>query len=244
MTVSEYERRFRELSDFFPNLVADEVSKKRRFLDGLVETIALSLSGSDHPTYQSMRDAALEVERQTLIRQTKRRSYDGLSSGNPSQGSSKRGSFSSGSSGSRGSSGDRRGASGCGFQRGGHTHGSGFRSASSGDSYFQGSTGKAVSDRLVMFAVRFMMGHASGIIHAISVGRQDISGGTAPIEDPARLEFQDQVLSSSGLVGMEDRIRRQGRPRVVPLAWDSSLHQWLEAEDREDDHLLEAESML
>ena len=91
MTVSEYERRFRELSDFYPNLVADEVSKKMRFLDGLSEPIALSLSGSDHPTYQSMRDAALEVERQTLIRQTKRRSYDGLSSGNPSQGSSKRG---------------------------------------------------------------------------------------------------------------------------------------------------------
>ena len=84
MTFSEYKRRFRELSDFCPNLVADEVSNKRRFLDGLVETIALSLSGSDHPTYQSMRDAALEVERQTLIRQTRRRSYDGLSSGNPS----------------------------------------------------------------------------------------------------------------------------------------------------------------
>ena len=119
MTVSEYERRFRELSDFCPNLVADEVSKKRRFLDGLSELIALSLSGFDHPTYQSMRDAALEVERQTLIRQTKRRSFDGLSSGSPSQGSSKRGSFSSGSLGSRGSSGDRLGASGSRFQRGG-----------------------------------------------------------------------------------------------------------------------------
>ena len=111
MTVSEYERRFKELSDSCPNLVADEVSKKRRFLDGLSELIALSLSGSDHPTYQSMRDAALEVERQTLIRQTKRRSYDGLSSGSPGQGASKRGSFSPGSSGSRGSSRDRRGAS-------------------------------------------------------------------------------------------------------------------------------------
>ena len=141
MTVSEYERRFRELSDFCPNLVTDEVSKKMRFLDGLIEPIALSLSSSDHPTYQSMRDAALEVERQTLIRQTKRRSYDGLSSGNPSQGSSKRGSFSSGSSGSRGSSGDRRGASDSRFQRGGHTQGSGFRSVSSGSSYFQGSAG-------------------------------------------------------------------------------------------------------
>ena len=83
MTVSEYERRFRELSDFCPNLVADEVNRKRRFLDGLSELIALSLSGSDHPTYQSIRDVALEVERQTLILQTKRRSYDGLSSRNP-----------------------------------------------------------------------------------------------------------------------------------------------------------------
>ena len=142
MTVSEYERRFRELSDFCPNLVADEISKKRRFLDGLIEPIALSLLGSDHPTYQSMRDAALEVERQTLIRQTKRRSYDGLSSGNPGQGSSKRGSFSFRSSGSRGSRVDRRGASDSRFQRGGHTQGSGFRLVSSGSSYFQGSTGR------------------------------------------------------------------------------------------------------
>ena len=142
MTVFEYERRFRELSDFYPSLVEDEVSRKMRFLDGLSELIALSLLGSDHPTYQSMRDAALEVEIQTLIRQTKRRSYDGLSSGSPSQRSSKRGSFSSGPPGSRGSSGDRRGARGSRFQRGGHTHGSGFRSVSSGSSHFQRSTGR------------------------------------------------------------------------------------------------------
>ena len=138
MTVSEYERRFRELSDFCPNLVADEVNKKRRFLNRLVETIALSLSGSDHPTYQSMRDATLEVERQTLIHQTRRRPYDGLSSGNLSQGSSKRGSFCSGTSSGRGSSGDRRGTSSSGPQRGGHTQGSWFRPVSSGSSYFQG----------------------------------------------------------------------------------------------------------
>ena len=137
MTASEYERRFRELSDFCPNFVADEVNKKRRFLDGLSELIALSLSGSDHPTYQSMRDAALEVERQTLISQTKRRSYDGLSSGSPSRGLSKRDSFSSGSSGSRGFSGDRPGASGSRFQRGGYTQGSGFRLVSSDSSHFQ-----------------------------------------------------------------------------------------------------------
>ena len=115
MIVSEYERRFIELSDFCSNLVTDVVSRKKRFLDGLSESIALSLSDSDHPTYQSMRDAALKVERQTLIRQTKRRSYDGLYSRSPSQGSSKRGSCSSGSSGGKGSSGDKRGAGGSRF---------------------------------------------------------------------------------------------------------------------------------
>ena len=89
-----------------------------------------------------------------------------------------------------------------------------------------------------------MMDHASGKMYAISAGRQNISGGTAPIEDPAILESRDQVLNSSGLVGMEDWIHRQGRPLVVPLARDSSLHQRLEAGDREDDHLPEVESML
>ena len=83
------------------------------------------------------------------------------------------------------------------------------------------------------------MGHASGMMYAFSAGRQDISRGTAPIENPARLESQNQVLSSSGLVGMEDWMHSQGRPRVVPLARDISLHQRPEAGDREDDHLLE-----
>ena len=61
-----------------------------------------------------------------------------------------------------------------------------------------------VSVRLVAFAARFIMDHASGIMYAFSAGRKDISGGTAPIEDPTRLESRGQVLSSSGLVGMED----------------------------------------
>ena len=109
---------------------------------------------------------------------------------------------------------------------------------------FRGLQAEAVYAPLVMFAVRIMMGKACGIIHAISVDRRDISRGTSPIEDPARLEFQDQVLSSSGLVGMDDRICKQGRLRVVPLAWDCNLRQRLEAEDKEDDHLLEVESLL
>ena len=61
-----------------------------------------------------------------------------------------------------------------------------------------------VSVRFVAFVIRFMMDHASGIMYAFSGGRQDISRGTVPIENPARLEYQNQVLSSSGLVGMED----------------------------------------
>ena len=84
------------------------------------------------------------------------------------------------------------------------------------------------------------MDPASGSIHAFNAGRHDISRGTAPIEGPTKLGSQNQVLSSSGLVDMGDRIRRQDRPRVVPSVQDNSLHQRLEAGDREDDHLLEA----
>ena len=89
---------------------------------------------------------------------------------------------------------------------------------------FRDLQAEAISVRLVTFAERSMINHASGIIHSFSVGRQDISRGTAPIEDPAKLESKNQVLSSSGIVGMEDRITRQGKPRVVPLARDNSLH--------------------
>ena len=63
---------------------------------------------------------------------------------------------------------------------------------------------EAVSVRFVAFTAKFMMDHANGIMYAFSAGRQDISRGTAPIENPARLESRDQVLSSSGLVDMED----------------------------------------
>ena len=84
------------------------------------------------------------------------------------------------------------------------------------------------------------MDPTSGSIHAFSEGRQDISRGTAPIKVSAILGSQNQVLGSSGLVDIGDRIRRQDRPQVVPLVQDNSLHQRLEAGDKEDDHLLEA----
>ena len=111
-------------------------------------------------------------------------------------------------------------------------------------SIFRDLQAAAVFVRLMAFAARFMMDHASGTMYAFSANRQDISGGTTPIEDPARLESRGQVLSSSGLMGIEDWIHRQGRPRLVPLARDNNLHQRLESGDKEDDHLLEAEFML
>ena len=105
---------------------------------------------------------------------------------------------------------------------------------------FRGLQTEAVSVRLVIYVARFMMDPASGVMRAFSAGRQDTSRGTTPIEAPAKLEFQNQMLGSSGLVDMRDRIRRQGRPQAVPSAQDNSLHQRLEAGDRKDDHLLEA----
>ena len=105
---------------------------------------------------------------------------------------------------------------------------------------FRGLQTEAGSIHLVTYAAGFMMDPASGSIHAFSAGRQDISRGTAPIEGPTRLGSQNQVLGSSGLVDMGDRIRRQDRPRVVPSVQDNSPHQRLKAGDREDDHLLEA----
>ena len=104
---------------------------------------------------------------------------------------------------------------------------------------FRGLHTEAGSVHLVMYAARFMMDPASGIIHAFSAGRQVISRGTTPIEGPSRLGSQNQVLGSSGLVDMGDRIRRQDRPQVVSSVQDNSLHQRLEAGDREDNHLLE-----
>ena len=99
---------------------------------------------------------------------------------------------------------------------------------------FRGLQTEAVSVCLVIYVARFMMDPASGVMRAFSAGRQDTSRGTAPIEAPARLEFQNQVVGSSGLVDMGDRIRRQGRPLAVPSAQDNSLHQRLEVGDRED----------
>ena len=55
---------------------------------------------------------------------------------------------------------------------------------------FRDLQAEAVTVRLVAFAARFMVDHANGVMYAFSVDRQDISGGTASIENPAKLESQ------------------------------------------------------
>ena len=67
---------------------------------------------------------------------------------------------------------------------------------------FRGMQAEAATVRLVVFAARFMVDHANGVMYAFCADRQDISGGTASIENPARLESRDQLLSPSRLVGM------------------------------------------
>ena len=67
---------------------------------------------------------------------------------------------------------------------------------------FRDLQAEAVTIRLVTFAARFMVDHANGIMYAFSADRQNISRGTTPIENLARLESRDQLLSPSRLVGM------------------------------------------
>ena len=67
---------------------------------------------------------------------------------------------------------------------------------------FRDLQAEEVTIRLVAFVARFMVDHANGVMYAFNADRQDISGGTASIENPAILESRDQLLSPSKLVGM------------------------------------------
>ncbi|XP_020426515.1 uncharacterized protein LOC18768791 [Prunus persica] len=103
MIVMEYEKKFIELSKYFALLVADEKKKCQLFTRGLRPAI------SDIVVSQRIMDYGVLVVSATLVESSqkavwglgdsRRRQFD---SGGPSQGSSKRGNFSSGSSGSGG----------------------------------------------------------------------------------------------------------------------------------------------
>ena len=68
MSVAEYEKKFLELAKFCPYAIPNDDRKKKRFLDGLSNVIASSISEAAHLTFQSLRDAAFEVERQRFMR--------------------------------------------------------------------------------------------------------------------------------------------------------------------------------
>ena len=63
----EYEK-FLELAEFCPYAIPNNDRNKKRFLDGLSNVIASGISEAAHPTFQSLRDAVFEVERQRIMR--------------------------------------------------------------------------------------------------------------------------------------------------------------------------------
>ena len=120
MTVAEYEKKFLELAEYCPYTIPNDDRKKKRFLDGLSDVIASGISGAAHPTFKSLRNATYKVERQRMMRGSRRRSYKSMSSGTFSQDSSKRGSYSFRSSGGGGRfRGGRQSPSGYSGQRSG-----------------------------------------------------------------------------------------------------------------------------
>lgn len=63
MTVTQYARKFMELSRFAPDFVASEKLKMRRFEEGLAFYIRNQLAGQPIQTYQELYERAAKVER-------------------------------------------------------------------------------------------------------------------------------------------------------------------------------------
>lgn len=67
MMVTEYENKFKELSEFIPYMILNKSTKKQSLLDKLNEEITLCILGTSHSTYWFAGNAALEVERQRAL---------------------------------------------------------------------------------------------------------------------------------------------------------------------------------
>lgn len=78
MSEAEYEKKFLELLEFFPYLIPNNVIKKRRFLNGLSDVIALGILRVAHPTSQYLRDITFEVERQRIMGGSRQCPYVGI----------------------------------------------------------------------------------------------------------------------------------------------------------------------
>ncbi|VVA39362.1 PREDICTED: reverse mRNAase, partial [Prunus dulcis] len=115
MTVLEYEKKFNELSKYCLPLVEDESKKCQLFTRGLKASIRDIVISQRLTNFGDLvMSASLIESSQMMVRargEPRRRQYE---TGGPSQGSSKRGSYSSGSSSGRGFGGFRLGASSSG----------------------------------------------------------------------------------------------------------------------------------
>ncbi|KAL2532903.1 CCHC-type domain-containing protein [Abeliophyllum distichum] len=72
MTVSEYQKKFVELSKYAQVLVADERDRFRQFEDGLREEIRTSLTSAEWTDLGKLVEAALRVEKSISERQIQR----------------------------------------------------------------------------------------------------------------------------------------------------------------------------
>lgn len=180
----------------------------------------------------------------------KHQSFDGLSSRNPIQGYSKRGSFSLESLSSGVFIGGRHNPIGNRFQRGEHTQGLGFGLVNSGSTHDQRSARQSSFYSACSFYAKFHDGlcQQDGPCIHCAVSQYTLRV-IALIEYTTWLRPQDRVLSFSilafnKLVGIEDRIHRQTRLQAVLPALESNLHSQSKTEFREDDHLPKIGSLL
>ncbi|XP_059639132.1 uncharacterized protein LOC132281450 [Cornus florida] len=67
MSVSEYKRKFTELSRFAPHIVANELHKVRKFERGLISHVKKFVVGHRCDTYAKMVECAMAVEENNII---------------------------------------------------------------------------------------------------------------------------------------------------------------------------------
>ena len=112
---------------------------------------------------------------------------------------------------------------------------------SSGSSYFQGSADRGGFRSPCDVCGKVHDGPCQWDYTCFQCGQTGHFKRDCPYRGSSQTRVSESGARFQRASGHEgDRIRRQNRPRVVPSVQDNSLHQRLEAGDREDDHLLEA----
>ena len=87
MSVSDYEKRFSELVRLVPYVLADEVLKCKRFLEGLQHRIRVHLLVVPHNRFGDLVEAALRVEQSTTTMYQSRQESKRIAPGTSQQSS-------------------------------------------------------------------------------------------------------------------------------------------------------------